>query len=72
MGKRNCYTTEGKKKKRRYRQQETHAWWQTYPVSFGERERGRGEATKNKATRWKHSFGSYYLSSYTVTFVLLL
>lgn len=34
-------------------------------------ERRRGEATKNKATRWKHSFSSYYLSSYTVTFVLL-
>lgn len=29
------------------------------------------EATKNKATRWKHSFSSHYLSSYTGTFVLL-
>lgn len=31
----------------------------------------REEATKTKATRWKHSFSSYYLSPYTVTFVLL-
>lgn len=29
------------------------------------------EATKNKAIRWKHSSSSYYLSSYTLTFVSL-
>lgn len=30
---------------------------------------GKREATKSEATRWKHSSGSCYLSSYTATFV---
>ncbi len=36
MGKESV-TQRRERGKKRYKQQETHAWWHTYPVSFGER-----------------------------------
>lgn len=69
MGKRTVTQQRGKKRERE-RERRYRATRNTCLVAnVSSFLRGGVGGTENKATRWQHSWGSYYLSSYTVTFV---
>lgn len=65
MGKRTVTQQRGKKEREKIQGNKKHMLGGKR-IQFPERV---GGSTENKATRWQHSWGSYYLSSYTVTFV---